>query len=122
MRRIGFIVDDFERAFDEFFDEMLISRWRVQRGGADWERSRIVETADTYEVMVAAPGVSPEDIEVDVAGNRITVRAPSGVNASFERSYEFSLPIDRDSVEARWSDGTLRIIVPKQKPKRIKVG
>jgi hypothetical protein len=39
----------------------------------------------------------------------------------FESAYSFALPIQAEAVEARWTDNTLVVMVPKQKPKRIKV-
>jgi HSP20 family molecular chaperone IbpA len=123
-RRAGISVEDFERAIDEFFDEMLISRWRRAPERDEFENAQILDHPDRYEVRVAVPNVDPEQIEIDVAGQRLSVRAPAGSAGSegtFESAYSFAVPIEAEAVEARWSDRTLIVIVPKQKPKRIKV-
>ena len=112
---------DFERAFDEFFDEMLISRWRRARLPGEFENAQVIEHPDKYEVRIAAPNLDPESAEIDVAGQRISVRAPIGHEGIFETAYSFAAPIEAEAVTARWSDHTLVIAVPKQKPKRIKV-
>jgi HSP20 family molecular chaperone IbpA len=120
-RRSGISIEDFERAFDEFFDEMLISRWRRSPERDEFENAQILDHPDRYEVRVAVPHVDPERIEIDIAGQRLSVRAPAGAEGIFESAYSFAVPIEAESVQARWTDSTLVIIVPKQKPKRIKV-
>jgi HSP20 family molecular chaperone IbpA len=120
-RRAGISVEDFERALDEFFDEMLISRWRRAPERDEFEKAQILDHPDRYEVRVVVPNVDPERIEIDVAGQRLSVRAPAGSEGTFESAYSFAVPIEAEAVEARWTDHTLVVIVPKQKPKRVKV-
>jgi HSP20 family molecular chaperone IbpA len=131
-KRTGISVADFERAFDEFFDEMLISRWRraaehdefVMRRAAEhdeFENAQVFDHPDRYEVRIAVPNVDPERIEIDVAGQRLSVRAPTGSEGIFETAYSFAVPIEAETVQARWIDHVLIVIAPKQKPKRIKV-
>jgi HSP20 family molecular chaperone IbpA len=120
-KRAGISVLDFEQAFDEFFDEMLISRWRRARERDEFENAQILDHPDRYEVRIAVPGVDPKLIEIDVAGQRLSVRAPTGAEGVFESAYSFALPIEAEAVEARWNNHTLVVFIPKQKPKRIKV-
>lgn len=120
-KRAGIGVWDFERALDEFFDEMLISRWRRAAERDEFENAQILDHPDHYEVRIAVPHIDPERIEVDVAGQRLSVRAPVGPEGTFESAYSFAVPIEAEAVKARWTDHTLIVIVPKQKPKRIKV-
>ena len=121
MARSGINFEDFERAIDEFFDEMLISRWRRGLERDEFENAQILDHPDRYEVRVAVPHVDPQRIEIDVAGQRLSVRAPAHAEGIFETAYSFAVPIVAEAVEARWTDQTLIIVVPKQKPKRIKV-
>jgi HSP20 family molecular chaperone IbpA len=114
-------LEDFERALDEFFDEMLISRWRRAPERDEVEKAQILDHPDRYEVRVVVPNVDPERIEIDVAGQRLSVRAPAGPEGTFETAYSFAVPIEAEAVQARWIDQTLVVVVPKQKPKRIKV-
>ena len=111
---------DFERALDEFFDEMLISRWRRSVDLDEFRRAEITDHADHYEVHISIPGADADRIEVDVSGQRLSVRAV-GSNGIFESSYSFTTPINSETTAARWTGDTLVITVPKQKPKRIKV-
>jgi HSP20 family molecular chaperone IbpA len=100
---------------------MLIARWRraVERDGS--ENAQVLDHPGHYEVRIAAPHIDPARIEIEVAGQRLSVRAPSA-DGIFETDYSFALPIEAEAASARWSDYTLVVIVPKQKPKRIKVG
>jgi HSP20 family molecular chaperone IbpA len=119
-KRSGITVADFERAIDEFFEEMLISPWRKSAQGVAIEPTQVTDRGDHYEVRLAMPGADPERIEVEVSGQRLSVRAP-GRNRIFESAYSLAVPIDEDKVAARWSEDTLVVNLPKQKPKRIKV-
>ena len=119
-KRSGITVADFERAIDEFFDEMLISRWRRSARAEEFERSQVLDRGDRYEARIPMPGADPDRIEVEVAGQRLSVRAP-GRDRMFESAYSFAAPIDDNQVGARWSEETLLVSLPKQKPKRIKV-
>ncbi len=120
-RRAGITLGDFEKALDEFFDEMLISRWRrAAEEPGEFERSRVVEQPDHYQVCVEMPGADPERIEVKVVGQRLSVRVPSD-EGYLESSYSFAQKIDQDGVSARWTDGTLVITLPKHKPRQVKI-
>jgi HSP20 family molecular chaperone IbpA len=119
-KRSGLTVADFERAIDEFFDEMLISRWRGSAEAERLEHAQITDRGDRYEVRIAMPGIDPNRIEVEVSGQRLSIRLP-GPHRILESAYSFTAPIDDDKVGARWSEDTLVVTLPKQKPKRIKV-
>ena len=84
------------------------------------------ETDSAFLIELDLPGVSREDLAVDVAGRRVSVH---GTRAEKERNgvvrqstlttgsfaYEVTLPatVDDDNVTAVLSDGILTIAVPK---------
>jgi len=114
------LIDDFERAFDEFFDEMLIDRWKG--GGTaslEFERAQVIDHRDRYEVRVAAVGVEPAKIQCEVSGQRLAVHVPDKLGGTLESSFKFSDLIDGEASTAKWSDGTLVITLPKTKGRRI---
>jgi HSP20 family protein len=97
----------------------------------------VEETDDAYLVEVELPGVKGEDIDVEVAGRRLTV---SGERKERERvgilrrqtrtvgafQYEVVLPgeVNEAEVEAALNEGVLNIRVPKveaDRPRRIPV-
>ena len=99
----------------------------------------IYETADSIVLQVELPGVSKEDLSLEVKDNTLTVRGEKkmekdvkeGSTHRTERTYgsfmrAFTLPstVQQDKVKAKFRDGILEIIVPKAeeaKPKQIKV-
>ncbi len=97
----------------------------------------VEESDDAYLVEVELPGVRGDDLDVEVAGRRLTV---SGERKERERvgilrrqtrtvgrfHYEVVLPSDlaEDQVEASLNEGVLSIRVPKveaDRPRRIPV-
>jgi HSP20 family molecular chaperone IbpA len=115
----GFGIADFERAFNEFFDELLIDRWKCGTPAVEFERTQVVDRDDRYEVRVAAVGVDPAKIQAEVSGQRLAVRVPDKLGGTLERSFAFSDSIDGEASTAKWSEGTLVITVPKKKGRRI---
>ncbi len=117
--RRGFGIEDFDRAFDEFFDELLIDRWKCGTESGPVERAQVIEHPDRYEVRVAALGVDPAKIQVEVSGQRLALQMPEKLGGMLQRSFSFSDAIDGEASTARWSEGTLIITLPKKKGRRI---
>lgn len=113
------LIADFERAFDEFFDEMLIDRWKFGTPGIEFDRTQVVDRGDRYEVRIAAVGVDPAKIEAEVSGQRLAVCVSDKLGGTLESSFAFSDSIDGEASTAKWSEGTLVITLPKMKARRI---
>ena len=92
---------------------------------------------ERFVIEFDLPGVAPESIDLDVERNVLTVRAervarngdwemlaterPRGV---FSRQLVLGDNLDLDRIEAGYSDGVLRLVVPvaeKAKPRKIEV-
>jgi HSP20 family protein len=101
---------------------------------ADWfaPASEASTAGDAYEIDIELPGVKADDVNVSMDGDSLTVsgkkhseRTEEGRTFFFsEREYgafqrTFRLPPDAntDAVSAEYSDGVLRLSVPKQKRK-----
>ncbi len=109
----------FERAFDELFDELLTTPWRCGQERGEFERADIVDLQDRYEVRIAVPREHARKVSLEVRGQRLSLRAPSGVGGLVESTFSFSEAIDSERVAARWAQNVLSIIVPKAKGKRV---
>jgi HSP20 family molecular chaperone IbpA len=110
------LLDDFERVMDEFFDEMLIGRWR---GAEQAEPAEVVDHGDRYEVRIAAPEIDPAHLDVEVHDRRLTIRIPTRQGGKLESAFRFSDAIESAQVSAHWAAGILTIILPKQKGRRV---
>jgi len=108
-------------------------------GARQYPRVNVAEVGDDYVVEALAPGVSPETLEVSVKENVLTIsgekRAPEGVKPEayhrsersagrFVRAVELPAELAQDKVKAAYTDGILRVTLPKAeqvKPRRIDV-
>jgi HSP20 family molecular chaperone IbpA len=112
---------DFERACDELFDEWL-GRWRGGSRAPEVPAGAVVlDRGERYEVRIEAAVESPEVIEVEVNQTDLIVRIPAGAHPAVERRMTFAQPLDHEQASARWAEGELTIMLPKQRGRRVKV-
>lgn len=99
----------------------------------------VYETADEVVVELAVPGVKPEDIQINVTGDTLTISGESRVeNADQKREYyqkqirhgsfaqALTLPasVESDKAQAHFTHGVLKVVLPKAeaaKPKSIAI-
>ncbi|MDO8430850.1 MAG: Hsp20/alpha crystallin family protein [Candidatus Binatus sp.] len=117
--RRGFGIEDFDKAFDEFFDELLIDRWKCGTRPNEFEHADVFDHEDSYQVRLAAAGIDPAQLQVEVLGQRLAVRVPVKLGGMLESSFSFTESIDGEASTAKYSEGTLTIILPKKKGRRI---
>ena len=100
----------------------------------------VVETDDEFRVQAALPGLKPEDVQITLHGDTLTIRgetstteAKSGEtwhlrerrHGTFARTLTLATPIDPDRADARFEHGVLTLTLPKSeraKPRQIKIG
>ena len=103
---------EFDRAFDELFDEMLTSPWRLKRQ-SQFSKALVLDYGDRYEIRILTAPVRPEGVELEASERRLTVRLPTPEGLA-EQTYTFSDAIDADKATSRWEAGTLTAILPKK--------
>ena len=127
-------------AFDRMFDEGRPLRSLVGEGnGTSFFPVDVFETGDEIVVKASLPGVKPEDIDISVHGDVLTIKGESKEETEekaqnwyrHERRYgaamrQISLPgeVSAEKAQATFEDGVLRLTLPKSesaKPKTIKV-
>jgi len=99
----------------------------------------VSETDQAVEVRMDLPGIKPEDIEVRLNANMLTISGERREEkeeknrtyhrverrmGSFSRSVSLPCPIKEDSIDARYKDGILTVNLPKVeecKSRRINV-
>lgn len=128
---------------NRLFDETL-SRGRSGEPSeltGNWAPSvDVYENADSYVLMAELPGLTREDVQIELKENVLTLRGERKFQDEYkdqtchrmERAYghfirSFSLPtqVEAGKVEARFKDGVLTVSVPKAaaaKPRVIPIG
>lgn len=125
---------DIERWFEEEWPEI----WeypRIRFPMVRTPRMDIYETDDKVVAEVELPGVDPKNIEVEVKENVLKVEAKIKEKKEIkEKGYykkEISagyykrvvpLPVEviGEKAEAEYTDGILKVVIPKVKPKKVK--
>ena len=126
------------RAMDRMLDEVF-ARGSETRGTDAWLLPMDAYITDEAIVIRAdVPGLKPDEIDVVLEGDTLTIRGeikredtdkrkyvllerPTG---RFERTLNINTPIDHDKVEASFKDGVLTLTLPKAeavKPRQITV-
>lgn len=142
IKRNGNLINPLPMLFDDFFNRDLF----------DWNNSNfsdtnttipavnIKETAENYEVHVAAPGMSKDDFKIELDGNSLTISSQKSQQneqkegerfsrkefsyQSFQRTFNLQKDVvDIDRIEAKYENGILHLMIPKkeevkQKPPR----
>ena len=94
--------------------------------------TEVVETEDAIFVMMEMPGVRRDDLDIGLESNILTVRATKGTErmenaryhlserryGTFSRSFVLPRQVDAERIEAQYTDGVLRIVVPKTEQAR----
>jgi HSP20 family protein len=140
------------RVWDPFRDLVRLSDAMNQLFADSWVRPTrwvggefylpidLVESGEGYMLKAAVPGFSPEDINVNLEGNTLTIHAEykgeqpkDGVTyllkerlvvGSFTRTITLPTKIDYDHVEAHFENGELVLTLPKAeevKPRQIQI-
>ena len=129
-----------QRTMDRLFDDAR--PWRIFSGGNGSDAYfpvDLYETGDEVVVKASLPGVKPEDIDVSVVGNILTLKGESKEeheeqaqnyyrrerrSGTFVRQLQLPSEVDSDKANATFEHGVLRLSLPKaesMKPKQIKV-
>ena len=134
MRSLRSAMDDLlERSF-------ITARLPEEEGGGSSFPVDVSESENEVCVRASLPGIKPEDLDVSVQGNLLTIRGESrhettsgGENwqrreirtGSFARSFTLPSDVDSDACEANFEHGILELRLPKReeaKPRKIQVG
>jgi len=123
-----------DSAFDDFF-----SRSPVTYNGMGAVEVNLMQTDDDLVVKASIPGVKPEDINISISGDTLTLRGEIKEDeeykdanyhikemrqGSFSRTMTLPVKVDADKAKAEFENGVLRLTMPKAeevKPKTITV-
>ncbi len=115
----------FRQDLDELFGGFFGSDWALSassnEAGYFWPRIKTSLTDGEHIVRVELPGFTPENVEVNVTGNTLTIRGERKTGSeekgdlSHRRfSHTLTLPeaVDPDTVKATLANGLLEIRMP----------
>jgi len=116
----------FSQFLDSVFDDMVIGSRPVEGNflpGVD-----VRETDKAYEIEVMLPGIKKEDINIDLDDRTLTIRGERKTSkeedkvkyhlvetsyGTFSRSLTLPTNINRESIQASYTDGVLRVTIDK---------
>lgn len=122
-----------------FQDSFAFPSYRAVSGRLPSFAVDVKETEDGYLVKASLPGIKPEETEVLVKGNTLTIRGHTSSDeetdrngylvrerrsGSFQRSMTLPAAVNTEAAEASYEHGVLTVTLPKvdeAKPKQIKV-
>jgi HSP20 family protein len=129
----GFVPTRFSQLVDRFFNESV-----SRSGGSAYSfipKADIIESEKGFEIDVMMPGMNKEDIKIELKDNQLTVsgerkflkeKSKDRFN-SLETTYgtlsrTFALPdnVDTEKIQARYNNGVLELVVPKDEKKLLK--
>lgn len=128
--------DAMDRLFEDSFVRM---RGLPSLFGTETLAVDMYETADSVVVKTAVPGVKPEDIDITISGDVLTIKGETKTEekvekanyirqerryGAFQRSVQLPGSLLTDKAQATFENGILTLTIPKSeesKPKVIKV-
>jgi len=115
-------------ALGDQLERQLSQRSRAVRGSGVRPSASIVSSEDGWRLRVALPGVSPENVEVNVAGQTVHIRAiereGDAVTTRYEQTMTLPDTVDTEKVSATFRHGLLELTLPLKetlKPRRIEI-
>ncbi|HEX4144377.1 MAG TPA: Hsp20/alpha crystallin family protein [Pirellulales bacterium] len=136
---LGELRHEMDRLFDSFMRDPLGSLGETF-GSRQWLPTvDVAETGDEIAVRAEIPGVDPKDLEITVAGSRVTIAGEKRESreqtdkdvhfsesryGSFRRTIDLGSPVDPEQINAECEQGVLTVKLKKTKAaaaKRIAV-
>jgi len=126
-------------AMNQLVEESFVRPTAGQSGQNFVPALDLSETPEGYLVEAALPGVKPEDVEVTVENNVLTIKGETRQETdskqrnfhrierrfgSFQRTIGLPTTVKADAIQASLTNGILRLEIPKAeevKPRKISV-
>jgi HSP20 family protein len=137
------IITDARREFDRVFDRLLSDDWpagRLAGGFETWLPAvDVQESEKELRFTVEAPGLGPDDLQVNVTDDVLTISGEKKVERDdregafrlverragrFERSFALPAHAEAEHVSAEYENGVLTVVVPKRggaKTRRVEI-
>ena len=115
---------EFDRLFNQFWNDLPT---RTAAGQSPSFQANA--TDDGWRIDVPLPGIDPQHVNLEAAGNTLTIRAEEPTEQGertlrYEQSFTIPAFLDLEKVSASHKHGMLRLTVPLKesvKPRRIQI-
>jgi HSP20 family protein len=139
VRRTGFSdLLSLRQAMDRLFEESFVNPRTWQFGDGQLVPVDVYQTVDTVVIEAILPGVKPEEVEITVEGNVLSIAGDTTAmlpdreglllqeirRGRFVRTLNLPEGLEPDKAAATFEDGILTLKIPKAeivKPKQIKI-
>ena len=128
-------------AMDRLFDESVVNPfgWRILNGEALSAAVDVHQTNDEIIVTASLPGIRPEDVDITITGQNLSIRGEVRADekverdqylyrerrtGTFSRTLQLPVRVQGEKAEATFENGLLRLTIPKAedvKPRQIQV-
>jgi HSP20 family protein len=129
------------QAMDRLFEDSLVSPLTLRsfNGEAVAPPLDVHQTADEIVVTAALPGIRPEDVDITITGQTLSIRGEFKADeeisrdqylyrerryGTFHRQIQLPVRVQGDAANATFENGELRLSIPKAeevKPRQIQV-
>lgn len=129
------------QAMDRLFEDSFVSplSWRTVDGEASAPALDVHQTDDEIVVTAALPGLKPEEVDITITGQTLSIRGEFKADeevkrdqylyrerrfGSFHRQLQLPVRVQGDQANATFEDGILTLSIPKSeevKPRQIQV-
>jgi Molecular chaperone (small heat shock protein) len=134
--RYNTVLDDFaptsfNHLIDRFFGESI-----SRSGGSAYSfvpKVDIIEDEKAFEIHLAVPGMNKDEFKIDLKENRLTIsgerkfvreekkfRLTETQYGAFSRAFALPDNVDAEKIEAKYSNGILELVIPKDEKKFLK--
>ena len=133
-QQINKLRKDIDHLFNRFFSDFGVNLFPVEVGeGPSIEMS---QTEDTLVIRASLPGVNPEDLDISVTSDSLTIRGQKTEESvenkghyrrietrsgSFFRTVSLPCRVKVDGIQATFKDGVLNMVMPKWGTEKARV-
>jgi HSP20 family protein len=120
---------------NELFDNLFINKWNTEERANFVPATNIVENEKDFRIELSAPGFNKTDIKVEVENDTLVIKGEHKEEknetkenytrkefnyGSFTRSFTLPENINTETLEAKYENGILNIVLPKKTEEKVK--
>lgn len=120
---------------NELFDNFFTNKWNTEERANFVPATNIVENEKDFRIELSAPGFNKTDIKVEVENDTLVIKGEHKEEknetkenytrkefnyGSFTRSFTLPENINTETLEAKYENGILSIVLPKRTEEKVK--